>query len=379
MMWIFIGSNRNHSPTLIPYPNYDMNRLPNRRQRATDRIVNTFRLSVDECNRLWVIDVGVANGTTYGDPQLFIFDLRTDRVIRQFSIGTNLRRGDGSTWFPGLVADVDPNSCDRAFAYLPDIGWGLVVYSFHNNTAWRLEHHYFYFDPLSTIFNINGIRLEWTDGLFGLTLSERHSDGYRTLYFQALASTRMFSVNTRVLQSNRSITDSFNEYRHHGYRQSSLQAASMSMDPITGAMFYALVNHDAIGCWNPRRFERHTNDTTTVVAQDSVTLQFPADVKVDFQSNLWVLSDRMPLYRFRVHDFNVNDVNYRVFSAPVADVIRGTACELSSSDTGNQNNNGEFNNNNNSSRRTTTVRPSRPTTGQPTSNNGGWNFPNTNL
>jgi len=245
-----------------------------------------------------------------------------------FTITTDLRRVDGSTWFPGLVADVDPRSCDRAFAYIPDIGWGMLVYDFHADTAWRLEHHYFYFDPLATVFNFHGIRVEWFDGVFGLALSERHPDGYRTLYFQALASTRMFSVDTRVLQqSNSSMTNMFDEYRHLGHRAAGMQAASMSMDEATGAVFYALVNQDAIGCWNPRRSAHHSNKTTAIAAQDSVTLQFPADLKVDFNSNLWVLSDRMPLFRYRVHEFDVTDVNYRVFRAPVADVVKGTVCE----------------------------------------------------
>lgn len=312
---------------LVPYPNYGMNRLPNRRERAVDRIVNTFRISVDACDRLWVIDMGAANGTTYGQPQLFVFDLNTDRVVRQFTITGNLRRRDDSTWFPGLIADVDPRSCDRAFAYLPDIGCGLVVYSFRANSAWRLEHPFFYFDPLATAFNIGGVRLQWNDGVFGLALSERRADGYRTLYFSAMSSTRLFSVDTRVLQSNSSVADTIDEYRHLGHRFAGMQAASMSMDGATGALFYALVNQDAIGCWNPRRSEHHSNKTTAIVAQDPVTLQFPADLKVDFNSDLWVLSDRMPLYRFRVHDLDVTDVNYRVFRAPVADMIRGTVCD----------------------------------------------------
>jgi len=335
---------------LVPYPNYGMNRLPNRRERAVDHIINTFRISVDACDRLWVIDMGAANGTTYGQPQLFVIDLNTDRVVRQFTIAGNLRRRDDSTWFPGLIADVDPRYCDRAFAYLPDIGCGLVVYSFRTNSAWRLEHPFFYFDPLATSFNISGIRLQWNDGVFGLALSERHSDGYRTLYFSAMSSTRMFSVNTRILQSNRSVADTIDDYRHLGHRLPGMQAASMSMDGATGALFYALVNQDAIGCWNPRRSGQHSTETMAIVAKDSVTLQFPADLKVDVNSNLWVLSDRMPLYRFRVHDLDVTDVNYRVFRAPVADVIRGTVCEptessatLSSGSNVGYNSNSEYN------------------------------------
>lgn len=324
-----------------------MNQLPTRRQRAVDHIINTFRLSVDHaCNRLWVIDMGQANGTRYGPPQLFVIDLNTDRVIRQFTVTANLMRPAGSvqdTWFPGLIADSDPNACDRSFAYLPDLAWGLVVYSYRQNAAWRLEHHYFYFDPVATVFNIGGVRLEWLDGAFGVALSERHADGYRTLYFHSMASTRMFSVNTRTLQANRSVSDAFDEYRHHGHRLAGMQSGSMSLDPGTGAVFFALVNQDAIGCWNPARSDHHGPETTAVLAQDPVRLNFPADVKVDAASNVWVLSDRMPRWRFRFHDFDLGDVNYRVFSGPANELVRGTVCEPAAD-----------------RNRRTTVRPTRP-------------------
>ncbi|VVC38830.1 Hypothetical protein CINCED_3A017841 [Cinara cedri] len=321
------GTEKNRSPLLVPYPNYEMNQLPSRRN-SYNRIINTVRVDVDECNRLWVIDMASANGTSYSEPQLYVIDLITDQVIRQFTVTENLRRMDGTTWFTGLIVDSNPKSCNRAYAYVADIGWGLLVYSFRDNKAWRMEHPYFYFDPLATVFNIGGVRMEWLDGVFGLALSEQHQDGYRTLYFHSLASTRMFSVNTRLLQTNSSVSETFDDYQRCGYRLASMQAASMAMDLSTGAIFYALVNQDAVGCWNPRRYQKHSMNTTAVIAQDPVRLEFPSDIKVDSSSNLWVISDRMPRFRFRIHDLNLTEVNYRVFKVPIKTAIRGTVCEL---------------------------------------------------
>jgi len=323
----FVGSNYNRSPRLVPYPNYKMNRLPATGQPTTNHIINTYRISVDKCDRLWVIDMGISNGTKLGQPQLFVIDLNTDQIVRQFMIAQDLLRLDGNTWFPGLVADTDSNSCNRAFAYVPDIGGGLLVYDYWQNTAKRIEHHYFYFDPLATVFHIGGVRVEWPDGVFGLGLSERHRNGFRTLYFQAMSSTRMFSVDTSILQSNTSGTNTFEEYRHLGHRVAGMQAGAMSVDESTGTVFYALVNQDAVGCWNPKQHDRLSAETSDVLAQDSDTLEFPADLKVDQDSNLWVLSDKMPRFRFQVLNFDLEDINYRVFRAPVADAIRGTVCE----------------------------------------------------
>lgn len=362
----FAGSYKDHSPVLIPYPNYEMNTLPTNDEKAEEKIVSVFRPSVDACDRLWVIDVGAANGTIIGDPRMFIFDLNTDRLLRQFTITKQLRRMDGTTWFPGITVDVDPLACDQAFGYMPDIGWGLVVYSFQDHQAWRLEHNFFYFDPISSMFNFGDIRVEWQDGVFGLALSKRHPDGYRNLYFQSLASTRMFVVNTRVLQSNRSTTETFYEYRHLGHRSYGMQAASMALDEFTGVVLYALITQDAIGCWNPKRFKWLSVKTTDVVAQSRETLQFPADIKVDSSSNFWVLSDRMPIFRYRVHDFDYTDYNYRVMTAPVSELIKGTVCEPYSE---------IYKNTVKTSSIDPMVTQPQPTTQSTSINSEGWNFP----
>lgn len=286
---------------------------------------------MDACDRLWVIDMGMANGVVHEEPQILVFDLKTDRLERQFTITNNLRRIDNSSWFVGMIADVEPTACDKAFAYLADIRGGLVVYSFQDNTAQRLDHPYFHFDPLVTSFLVGGVSLQYRDGVFGLSLSEQHSDGYRTLYFQAMSSTRIFSVNTRVVQSNRSIEDTYDEYKPRGYRKIGMQASVLSRDSVSGALFYPLVNKDAVGCWNPWRSELHSTETSAIVAQDSEKLEYPSDLKVDFNSNLWVISDKLPKFTLKAHLLDFTKVNFRVLMAPAADMIKGTVCEFPTS------------------------------------------------
>lgn len=325
---LFLDSERNRSPLLIPYPNYEMNQIPSNKEDYS-RIIHAVRMSVDECDRLWVIDMRKVNDTMwYGDPQILIIDLKTDRVVRKFTIGPKLRRVDGETWFINVVTDMDPKSCNQAFAYIPDVRWGLVVYSFENNTAWRLQHHFFYFDPVSTLIRSSGLRLGRTDGVFGVALSERRPDGYRTLFFHSLASTRIFSVDTNILKSNITVAETYDEYHGRGQRPHGMNAAAMTIDLESGVLLYSLVNQDGIGCWNPRRFEYLSNDTSAVLVTDPVTLQYPADLKVDANSNVWVVSNKMMKFRFRQKDLNLTEVNYRVFMAPVDELIKDTVCQL---------------------------------------------------
>lgn len=52
-------------------------------------IISTFRIRVDECDRLWVIDSGLADilgsPKQHAPPALVIFDLKTDKLIRRYS------------------------------------------------------------------------------------------------------------------------------------------------------------------------------------------------------------------------------------------------------------------------------------------------------
>lgn len=64
-----------------------------------------------------------------------------------------------------------------------------------------------------------------------------------------------------------------------------------------------------------------------VVDRDDVGLVFPADVKVDENRNVWVLSDRM--HAFLITGLDFSEVNFRIYSAPLQRLIGGTVCDLS--------------------------------------------------
>lgn len=74
--------------------------------------------------------------------------------------------------------DTTPDRCDQAYAYIPDLGgYGIVVYSWSKNDSWRVKNNYFYFDPLEGNLTVGGVNFQWTDGVFGLALSNIQNDG----------------------------------------------------------------------------------------------------------------------------------------------------------------------------------------------------------
>lgn len=99
------------SPIFYPYPSWEANTIESDAAVASggavDRahaskatvvegaladnssIISTFRVRVDECDRLWVMDTGLADilGTPkqIAPPALVIFDLNTDKLIKRFT------------------------------------------------------------------------------------------------------------------------------------------------------------------------------------------------------------------------------------------------------------------------------------------------------
>jgi hypothetical protein len=135
-----------------------------------------------------------------------------------------------------------------------------------------------------------------------------------------------FSVSTKILK-NETLSTSGNIYQDFkplGSRGVKGQSGVEFLDKKTGVIFYTLPNLNAIACW------RTTNSAYTIKSQGRVYMNaeemvFPNDVKVDDQSRLWVLSDR--LHKFMYDSLDQNDVNFRVLTATVAEAIDHTACD----------------------------------------------------
>lgn len=84
--------------------------------------------------------------------------------------------------------DVESQRCFDAYGYLPDLAANRIhVYSFQQNRIWSFNHNFFHFDPLAGDFNVAGLRYQWDDGVFSITLGQKNLDGFRTAYFHPMA------------------------------------------------------------------------------------------------------------------------------------------------------------------------------------------------
>lgn len=158
-----------------------------------------------------------------------------------------------------------------------------------------------------------------------MALSPIKSDGFRTLYFSPLASHREFSVSTRILRDETRAEDSYHDFSFFVTERSSNSHTTARVCSDDGIMLFNLIDQNAIGCWHttmPYEPQYHG-----IVDRDDVGLVFPADVKVDENQNVWVLSDRMPV--FLIADLDYTDVNFRIYSASLSSLITGTVCDIS--------------------------------------------------
>lgn len=310
------------SPALIPYPDLASNRAGD----CTTGLSTVYRIKVDQCNRLWVLDtgtIGIGNTTRNVCPYAInIFDLNTNQRIRRYEFRPEDTNED--TFIANTVVDIG-SSCDDTYAYFSDeLGYGLIVYSFEQNASWRFRHSYFFADPLRGDFNIAGLNFQWDDeGIFGLALSEIKSDGFRRLFFSPLASHREFTVSTQILRDSARVEDSYHDFKFLDERGPNSHTTARVIDDDTGVMLFNLIDQNAVGCWHTSL--PYTPKYHDVVDRDDVTLVFPADVKVDENKDVWVLSDRMPV--FLLADLDYTDVNFRIFTAPLTNLVQGTACE----------------------------------------------------
>lgn len=252
---------------------------------------------------------------------LHAFDLKTDRHILRYQYKDTDIKPD--TFIANIAVDVG-DTCDDVHVYASDeLAYGLIVFSLQAADSWRFEHGFFRPDPLRGDFNVAGLNFQWdAEGLFGMALSPKLPGGDRTLFFHPLASFREFAVSTRVLKNKDLVGNSYQAFVALNERGPDTHSTSELMTE-DGIMVYNLVDQNAVGCWNWA--VPYGPESQAVIARDDVGLVFPSDLRVN-NGYLWVISDRMPVHLESTLDFN--DVNFRIYYAPLSELIAGTPCEM---------------------------------------------------
>lgn len=181
------------TPALEPYPNWAAHTSTT--NPDCSRLLSVYRMAIDECGRLWVIDSGIVNALTnlqqLCPPKIVAFDLTTDQQVVSYQFPPDqVLQGSLHT---NILVDVKNNECNRAFVYVMDV-WrnGIVVFDLAQGTSWRTTNHLYLADPFSSDYTYQGLNFQWTDGVFGASLSPLNKPaGDRVLFYHPMSSTNV--------------------------------------------------------------------------------------------------------------------------------------------------------------------------------------------
>ncbi|CAH0564440.1 unnamed protein product [Brassicogethes aeneus] len=321
-------TNKNYhgNPIITPYPDWSWHL--NSEQCNVNRIVSVYRIKIDECGRLWVLDNGRLVDTIICPPQILVFDLKTNKLLSSYEIPRS--QYEKRSIFVTPIVDVR-NQCRDTFVYAADCqANALVVYDYNNGNSWRVTDKTFYPYPDYGTYNILGHSFDLMDGILGMDL-EPLNRGDRKLFYQAMSSPTLNWVYTSDLKNqSRFASDSGSSPQiFHTYRaRRDTQSAAMAIDK-DGISYSGLMSEVQLICWNTQAPE-YGPKFWEVVANNKETLQFISGIKVinNYKKNyqeLWAVTSRFQ----RVADgsIDVNDVNFRILVEKVDDITFSTRCK----------------------------------------------------
>ncbi|XP_066258336.1 dopaminechrome tautomerase [Euwallacea similis] len=295
------------SPQLKPYPDWSFHGAGLGLDNSTvcAGLVSVYRIRMDSCGRLWVLDSGVM--TSIDDfqricnPKLVVFDLKTDRPIRTVEFPREVLRP--ASLLANLIIDESvQGSCDSAFLYLADTAApSIIVYDALRDRTWRVTHPSMFPDPNFATYSIQGESFTLPDGVVGLA----HSPKLATLFYQPLATDRIFSIPTATL--TKGPPAEFEEIPVVLAGRKSSQGLGLTLNPNDDTLFFSPLTETSLASWNPLSNEQN------LIAYDPTLIQFASELRW-IDGEVWLLTTRFQ--KFFKRTVTPNEVNLRVIRLP---------------------------------------------------------------
>ncbi|KAG4067883.1 hypothetical protein HA402_010569 [Bradysia odoriphaga] len=301
-------NNIGDSPILEAYPNWQYHSAGKKEYNCSEiGLVSVYRMRIDSCNRLWALDAGVSRSLEDFEvtcpPKILVIDLNTDQVVRRIDFPREVIRGE--TLYTNMVIDETTsrpeNHCDDVYIYITDtVEPAIVVYDSGRDLTWRLSHPAMYPDPNFAQSSILGHRFTLMDGIVGMAFDANAG----IVYFQPLATDRLFSITTAALRAGPLPFGVELPVKLVGKKSS--QGIGLEVSPIDGSIFFSPMTETAVAKWNP------STNHQRVLAYDADQFQFVADMRIQASdpSSLYVLSSKF--HRFFLKNLEPTEVNTRI-------------------------------------------------------------------
>ncbi|XP_054747101.1 protein yellow [Anastrepha obliqua] len=320
------------NPLLVPYPSYGWHSSFG---QNCSGITSAIRTLIDDCWRLWVVDLGQINGIQYCAPQILAFDLVTDRLIHRYVIPAS-QYTPGISIFTALAVDVRESTrnaeCTNTMIYIADPwGYGLIVYNMNEGRSWRIQNAHMQPDQLLAQDKTGN------SGIFTVSITPRQQEKEeddRRLYFHALnsfleVSVPLFVVNNASLWAQPTNLETqnklFNEFRIIGSRGIQCESEAMDSD---GNLYCSLISSSALIAWEEN--SDYDSDHLKVVAYNPDKLRFVTGLKVNRnhleEDEMWALSSNPEL--FVGGKVQKDDIKFQIIGCRVKNLLENEPCSV---------------------------------------------------
>lgn len=258
-----------------PYPNYYWH-LDH--ENDCNSIYAAINIRIDNCNRLWVVDQGIKDllGTRICQPKLLIFNLENDQLLRRYEFPEDqIQSVSGKTALGRVELAMKGNSCNSTIAYLSDFYQpAILVYSFHDDTSWRINHPTFAVEDSWSKFSFKNNNITIPYGVHSITLTPDH----KYLIYRALSAENEYIVSVDILNNKRLWKKSENKivdglFQSLGSREDRCSTGVMD----SKYNYYCIVEkYSALSFWNLKIPEIGTQ----TLSQDKVYLSDVGCLKI---------------------------------------------------------------------------------------------------
>lgn len=302
-------------PVVRPYPNWGWADI---RKNCNETIISVYRIDIDKCGRLWVLDNGKNGDITLCPQKLIAFDLKSNKVVLIKEIpnkyGAN-SNGTGVLVTPLVITK--GKECQHLTVYMADIsGYGLVIWRGDDNFQ-RFESPAFAKDPKASNFDIDNNKFSLNDGVVGLAMFIGDPDikcktlFCSKLYFSSLCSYDMYHVSVNSLKSSNSTDLEIIQDKGDVH----FRKVSLAIEHHT--MYFSSLEDYSLRKWDVRT--KFTNENAKVIKQDKSLLNFVSGLKImknkvknDHNcTRVYGLSNKYE--RTAAKKRNTNEINYDIF------------------------------------------------------------------
>ncbi|KAF5277224.1 hypothetical protein FQR65_LT03930 [Abscondita terminalis] len=304
-----ITNNTSENPTLAPYPSWEWHE--DAQSCQSNRVLSVFRIQIDECGRLWVLDTGAINFTPTCPPQILAFNLTNNALIHQYEIPSSQLQDNSLLTLP--VVDIRDKTCANTFIYVADTrSFSIIVYDVDNNLSWKVSDKTMYPVPDFGTVCVDGSQFELMDGIQGMALSP-YTGQDRVLFYHAFSSNTEQWIWTSKLRNATTESNPKDFHLYCGRRNT--QSSPMAIDK-RGVYYFGLASDTSLNCWNTRTAYEERN--IYEIYKNKNTLQYITGLKIITRKytkseEIWLANTRVE--RIASGPSNSSVINFRVQKA----------------------------------------------------------------